>query len=173
MKIIRNLVASFFIVAVAYGGEPVGEDQCALCDPKIIKKQVFYEGELVRVFYDYKPIFPGHCLIVPKRHVRYFHEISLEEGSEMCATVKKLHRAIAQVFQKSDYVLIQKNGLLGGQTVDHVHIHYVPPEIVDPAGGATMENFVKCKNQADKQGPISQEEVAKYVQLLKEAFEQG
>lgn len=99
--------------------------ECALCNPLVIERQRYYEGEAVCGLIDYKPITEGHALIVPRRHVERFEELSPEEWVEIFDVVQKTHRAAEALYGKSDYLLLQKNGRGVGQTVPHVHFHYV------------------------------------------------
>ena len=54
---------------------------CAFCDPILLQTHTFYEDETVRCLCSHKPLEPGHCLIVPKRHIERFEETSEEEIS--------------------------------------------------------------------------------------------
>ena len=104
---------------------------CAFCDPKVLEAQTFYEDDLVRALYSHKPIYPGHCLIIPKRHVPRFEMLTDAEASQMMEMIKKVNGAVPQVFNTSAYLLLEKNGVEVGQTVPHVHFHYVPRKAGD------------------------------------------
>lgn len=99
---------------------------CAFCNPEIIKAQVFYEGNLVYALLNYKPILEGHSLILPKRHVVRFEDLTNEELAEMGSTIRKVNRAFQNVYGKQDYILILQNGIDAGQTEPHVHFHMIP-----------------------------------------------
>lgn len=114
---------------------------CAFCDPKVQESQVIWEESLVQVLYTYKPIFPGHCLVIPKRHVERFEDLSKEEMAQMGVMIQKVHLAVQEVFQTSAYFLLQKNGVEVGQTVPHVHIHYVPRKEGDKSFLSMMTHF--------------------------------
>lgn len=100
--------------------------ECPFCTPKVLEAQSFYEDELVRALYTHEPIFPGHCLIIPKRHIERFEMLTDEESLQICRVIKKVDRAVAQVYGTCSYLLLQKNGVEVGQTVPHVHVHYIP-----------------------------------------------
>ncbi len=104
---------------------------CAFCDPKVLEAQTFYEDDLVRALYSHKPIYPGHCLIIPKRHVPRFEMLTDAEASQMMEMIKHVNEAVSQVFGTSAYLLLEKNGVEVGQTVPHVHFHYVPRKAGD------------------------------------------
>ena len=99
---------------------------CAFCDPAVITAQEFYEDDFVAALYTHRPIFPGHCLVIPKRHVERFEELSDAEILQIGCVIKKVNIAVQKVFATQDYLLLQKNGYSVGQTVPHVHFHYIP-----------------------------------------------
>lgn len=140
---------------------------CAFCDPKVLAYQTFYEDDLVLALYTHKPMFPGHCLIIPKRHVERFEELSTEEITQMGQVIKKVNLAVMKVFETVSYLLIQKNGREAGQTVPHVHFHYVPRK----AGDDSALKFIMQMYLANATGPISATEMQEVTDKLKEAME--
>ena len=98
---------------------------CAFCEREILNRQKFYEDDLVIALYTHKPVVEGHFLIIPKRHVERFEMLSNEEVLQMNQVIKKVHQASMQTFGTNSYLLLQKNGAEVGQTVPHVHIHYM------------------------------------------------
>src|SRR4029079_5164340 len=88
---------------------------CAFCDKKVLTAQTFYEGEHVLALYTNRPIYAGHCLIIPKRHVSRFENLSNAEITEIGAVIKKVDKAVTTVFGNTDYLLLQKNGPAAGQ----------------------------------------------------------
>jgi diadenosine tetraphosphate (Ap4A) HIT family hydrolase len=114
---------------------------CSFCDPEIIERQAFYEGNLIYALCDYRPIMPGHSLIIPKRHVERFEDLTSEEMAEIMQFIPKMHRAVSQVEGTDDYALLQKNGKSIGQSVPHVHIHYIPKKSSDSGELTTLFRF--------------------------------
>lgn len=114
---------------------------CSFCDPEIIERQAFYEGNLIYALCDYRPIMPGHSLVIPKRHVERFEDLTTEEMTEMLQFIPKMHKAVSQVEGTDDYALLQKNGKSIGQSVPHVHIHYIPKKSSDSGELTTLFRF--------------------------------
>ena len=140
---------------------------CAFCDKSVLESQVFYEGDLALALYTHKPIFPGHCLIIPKRHVERFEMLSAAELAEMMDLVKKVHVAATRVFGTSPYLLLQKNGREAGQSVPHVHFHYIPRKIGDDSAlKFVFRMFIAYRAQK----PIKPEEMQEIVEKMKEAM---
>ncbi len=78
------------------------------------------------MLYDHKPVFPGHCLIIPNRHVERYEDLTAEERARIAEITLKVDRVVRRVFKTSAYLLTQKNGKEVGQAVPHVHMHYIP-----------------------------------------------
>ncbi|MDE3046492.1 MAG: HIT family protein [Verrucomicrobiota bacterium] len=94
---------------------------CAFCKPHILNEQSLYIGPLASVLVTHKPVVPGHFLVIPNRHVATFEDLTSDELAEMGELIKKIYHT-----QPGEYLLLQKNGASAGQTVPHVHIHYLP-----------------------------------------------
>ena len=99
---------------------------CAFCREEFLRAQTFYEGKEVLGVLTHKPALDGHVLIIPKRHVERFEDLTYEESLEISEAIKKIDAAVRYVFGYEDYLLIQKNGVKAGQSVPHVHFHYLP-----------------------------------------------
>lgn len=139
---------------------------CPFCDPKVLEAQTFYEDDLVRALYSHKPIYPGHCLIIPKRHVPRFEGLTQAEASQMMQMIKKVNVAVQKVFGTSAYLLLQKNGYEVGQSVPHVHFHYIPRK----AGEDSEIAFLVHMYLSTIKKPISSTEMRDIVNELQEAM---
>ena len=62
-------------------------------------------------------------MIIPKEHVEQFHELDKEQLDQL----NKIIAYISRVFQKDEkyggYNLLNNNGTLAGQHINHCHIH--------------------------------------------------
>jgi histidine triad (HIT) family protein len=141
---------------------------CAFCSKPILECQKFYEDDLVIALCTHKPITPGHSLIIPKRHVYHFEELTQEEIQQMGAIIKKVHAAAQKVFGTSSYLLLQKNGKQAGQTVPHVHFHYIPSKAGDSSSLILLLRAVL----AQIKGPISPDAMQKATKSMEEALNQ-
>jgi histidine triad (HIT) family protein len=156
----------YFFLMRPFSHSSVNE-QCAFCDPSVLNNQKFYEDDLVLALYTHKPILPGHCLIVSKRHVERFEMLTDAEMTQIGRVIKKVNQAVEKVFETSSYLLLQKNGLEVGQSVPHVHFHYVPRK----AGDDSTIQFVVKMYIANAKQPISQDEMHEIVEKLRQAIE--
>lgn len=144
-------------------------NKCAFCNPEIIRTHTFYEDNLVRGLCSYKPIQPGHCMAVTKRHIENFDQATEEEISAIGKLLKKINIAIQKIYGPSSYMILQKNGGEVGQTVPHVHFHYIPKRKIDnkkiSAFGLLWNFFINIFKK-----PISNDELSKNVDLMKNQF---
>ncbi|KAH8724634.1 HIT-like domain-containing protein [Phaeosphaeriaceae sp. PMI808] len=97
---------------------------CLFC--KIIKGEIpsmkIFESEKTFAFLDINPLSKGHSLIIPKHHGAKLHDIPNDQLSEVLAVTKQI--AVAQGLE--DYNILQNNGRIAHQMVDHVHFHLIP-----------------------------------------------
>ncbi|KAI9018709.1 HIT-like domain-containing protein [Phycomyces nitens] len=99
-------------------------DNCIFC--KIIRKDIpslrLLETDKSFAFMDIDPLSKGHCLIVPKYHAEFLHQVP----DEYLASVMPLTKKIALAAGLKDYNVLQNNGRLANQAVPHVHFHLIP-----------------------------------------------
>lgn len=154
------------ILLFSFSSEKADTKQCSFCNPDIISKQKFYEDDLIIALYTHKPVFPGHCLIIPKRHVERFELLSDAELGQIHRVIKKVNRAVESVFGTSAYLLLQKNGKEVGQTVPHLHFHYIPRL----AGDDSTVKFFFNMWIAAMGSPIHPDEMQDIVEALRLAM---
>ncbi|MFA6118924.1 MAG: HIT family protein [Parachlamydiales bacterium] len=99
---------------------------CPFCNQKVIDYQKYFENKNVIGLYNYKPLAKGHCLIIPKRHVQKFDELNESEIKDIFELIKKTNNSAQKIFGVQSYQIIQKNGKDVGQSVPHLHFHYIP-----------------------------------------------
>lgn len=99
---------------------------CIFCDEKVIHKQKFAENELAMSLVDIRPMHEGHYLILPKRHVTFYHELTHAEHVAISEQIKRTYEALYLIKGPLHYYIINKNGELAGQTIPHAHVHFVP-----------------------------------------------
>lgn len=125
-----SFIVATLILGIWYVDQvPPMPTTCVFCKPEVIQSHIFYEDELVKCLLTHKPVYPGHSLIIPRRHVERFEDLTMEEISRMMAMIKKVHEANQRLHGECAYFLLQKNGREVGQTVPHVHFHYIPREL--------------------------------------------
>ena len=123
---LMSLAILYFVFSFIFMPRSFDSKNCSFCNPKIIEYQKYYEDDLVMGLYTHRPVTKGHCLIVPKRHIERFEELDQYEISSVFSTIKKTDIAAKKVVNADSYLIFQKSGKSVGQTVPHVHFHYIP-----------------------------------------------
>lgn len=95
-------------------------------------------NELAYVRFDKNPVNPGHCLIIPFRHMANFFATTDDERQAMLALADAAKQMLDRDFAPQGYNLGINVGEVAGQTVPHVHLHLIPRYAGDaenPRGG--------------------------------------
>jgi diadenosine tetraphosphate (Ap4A) HIT family hydrolase len=97
---------------------------CIFC--RIIKGEIpsfkLFESEKTLAFLDIGPLSKGHALVIPKFHGAKLTDIPDEHLSEILPVTKKLAAAVGA----ENFNVLQNNGKIAHQEVDHVHFHMIP-----------------------------------------------
>ena len=84
------------------------------------------------------PVSPGHTLIIPRRHVGSFFEVTDEERADLMSLLVEARTDLDRQFRPAGYNIGINDGAAAGQTVPHLHIHLIPRyagDRADPRGG--------------------------------------
>jgi diadenosine tetraphosphate (Ap4A) HIT family hydrolase len=107
---------------------------CELCAPS----EVVIENALAYARYDNNALSRGHVLVVPKRHVADFFEMSAGEQAAVLALLNQAQKSIQAEHEPDGYNIGVNIGKAGGQSRMHVHVHLIPRytgDVPDPRGG--------------------------------------
>ena len=110
---------------------------CIFCNTKISGSD--FENDLAYASYDTYPVSDHHCLIIPKRHVKEYFELSEEELTGCNQLVKKVKIKVENNDKSIKGFNIGINsGKEAGQSIMHCHIHLIPRregDVENPQGG--------------------------------------
>lgn len=112
-------------------------EKCPFCNLSS-DVEIIYESELVIAFYDKFPVNVGHALIIPKRHVANYFDLTAEEISEMQDALFRVKDIVKERHNPDGFNIGVNVGEHAGQTVFHVHMHLIPRfkgDVEDPKGG--------------------------------------
>lgn len=119
---------------------------CIFCNLPPIRIAV--QNELALVFDDAYPVSPGHCLVIPRRHVSSWFEITSQEQIAMLELLVLARQRVEQTHHPSGYNIGINDGPAAGQTVPHLHMHLIPRYLgdqFDPRGGVRLVIPEKAK----------------------------
>lgn len=103
-------------------------DNCIFC--KILRNEIpsstVYENDKFRAIMDISPIAKGHVILLAKEHTANL----LEAGEDLLAAAMPATQKVALAVKKTvgcDGInVLQNNGEVAGQTINHLHFHVIP-----------------------------------------------
>ena len=100
---------------------------CVFCKiiARDIPSKIIMENDDIVVIQDLSPKAPVHYLIMPKAHIKNIQALR-EEDSHYLAKMMLMAQRLSQGLQGSQsFRLIMNNGVDVGQTVFHLHCHFL------------------------------------------------
>jgi histidine triad (HIT) family protein len=101
---------------------------CAIIRGDLPATVILRAGNLL-AFLDHRPLFRGHTLLVPTRHLRLLSDLPSEMAAEFLTTAQRLERAITDGLGVSGSMILVNNVV--SQSVPHLHLHVIPREFKD------------------------------------------
>ena len=111
--------------------------QCIFCELPL--DRIIDQTDLSEVFRDAFPVTELHTLVIPKRHVADYFELTKEEQADIQTLIQKHHEIIKlEDMSVTGFNMGINIGASAGQTVFHAHIHLIPRrdgDVSNPQGG--------------------------------------
>lgn len=85
---------------------------------------VVLDDDVAVGFLDHRPLFPGHVLVVPRRHVVTLPDLAADEVGPLFARVQRVAAALVGGFG-AEGTFVALNNVVS-QSVAHLHVHVVP-----------------------------------------------
>jgi histidine triad (HIT) family protein len=102
------------------------DPNCAFCE--ILRSandaSRVFEDEFTLAFLDHRPLFPGHCLVIPKTHLETMEDLPESVLTPLFSTVRMLAAAI-ELGMRAEGTFVAANNRVS-QSVPHFHVHVVP-----------------------------------------------
>jgi diadenosine tetraphosphate (Ap4A) HIT family hydrolase len=112
-------------------------DPCLFCNIK--KSGCVHENELAYVSNDSYPVSEHHCLVIPKRHIKDYFDLTNEELLACNNLVKIVKEEIINKDKTvSGFNFGTNIGKVSGQSIHHCHFHLIPRregDVENPQGG--------------------------------------
>lgn len=104
---------------------------CVYCTLPEIKARIIIENEFAIAFPTNIPITPGHILIIPKRCVAEYENLTSDEKKSIEEIRMQIIDALKKVFGAEGFNFAWNDGKLAGQSVPHFHLHIIPRKTGD------------------------------------------
>ncbi|HEV8426961.1 MAG TPA: HIT family protein [Pyrinomonadaceae bacterium] len=139
-------------------------DDCLFC--RIVSGElpatVVYEDENALAFLDYRPLFPGHTLLVPRQHVETLGDLETKLVGPYFEAAQLLARAIESAMDAEGTFVAMNNRV--SQSVPHLHVHVVPRRKKDGLKGFF---WPRTKYKADEEMEEVRSKIAAALMKLK------
>ena len=132
---------------------------CIFC--KVVSKEIVatavFEDDLTLAFLDHRPLFHGHCLLVPKQHYETLSDLPSRLVKPLFENAQLLAGAVEAAMEAQGTFVAMNNRV--SQSVPHLHIHIVPrrkgdglkgffwprTKYADQAQMAAVQNLIQSK----------------------------
>ncbi len=105
---------------------------CAIVKGEVSASVVFEDNTCI-AFLDHRPLFPGHCLLVPRSHFETLSELPKALVAPVFENVQLLARAVETALTAEGSFVAVNNRV--SQSVPHLHVHVVPRKRKDGLKG--------------------------------------
>ena len=110
---------------------------CLFCDSK--KSGIAHENDLAYASFDSYPVSDHHCLIIPKRHIKDYFDMTNDEliaCNDLIQIVK--NEILSKDLNVKGFNIGTNSGKIACQSIMHCHIHLIPRregDVDNPQGG--------------------------------------
>ncbi|KTD22556.1 HIT family protein [Legionella londiniensis] len=128
----------------------------------IIKKKenaaIVYEDRDWIAFLDHRPLFLGHTLLAPKRHVETLYELDEPLLFSLFAMTQKIGKAVEKGMGAEGSFIAMNN--IVSQSIPHLHVHIVPRNKGDGLKGFF---WPRTKYENDEQRDKVKEQIKRHL----------
>lgn len=118
----------------------MSQKECGFCQPGSLFERTIGSNEHAISFLSSPRLSPGHSLVVPRRHVEAFDELSNKETQAIQELISPIYRRLlgsiavgVDIWQKTRPQIEQD-----GFKMDHVHFHVIPSTPSDERYGEAL-----------------------------------
>ncbi len=145
-----------------YDGIWQSTGKCVFCDLKD-KYIIFEENDVVMTIVLFAYI-DGHCMIIPRRHVKSVKELTSDEWETIRKFIYIAKKMIRKVYGIKGMQVVMKDGSVAQSTVtDHLHFHCIPFDSPD----LSVWNYRQLKNTPIENVSLYKNEIDDIKKLAK------
>jgi len=134
---------------------------CQIVSGELAARIVFEDDDCL-AFLDHRPVFPGHCLLIPKQHYETLIDLPLKLIEPVFRDVQLLARAV-EVGMQAHGTFVGLNNRVS-QSVPHLHVHVVPRRRKDGLRGFFWPRY---PYKSEEEGEAIQQAIRAVVEELK------
>lgn len=110
---------------------------CPFCNPDS-ERELLLETATAYAILDKFPVSKGHTLIIPKKHISDYFQLSFKAQSACWFMLNKAKEILAKRYKPDGFNVGININESAGQTIPHVHVHLIPRykgDVPEPRGG--------------------------------------
>jgi histidine triad (HIT) family protein len=123
---------------------------------------VVFEDRISLAFLDHRPLFPGHCLLIPKEHFETLADLSADLVGPFFTNVQLLSVAVQAALTAEGSFVAMNNRV--SQSVPHLHVHIVPRKRKDGLKGFF---WPRTKYKSDEEIALAQKAIRSALEKIK------
>jgi histidine triad (HIT) family protein len=139
---------------------------CLIANGKDPSRHVVFRDGVSIGFLDRRPVFLGHCLLIPLNHYETLYDLPEELIGPLFRNAKRLGKAVEKG-TTADGTFVAINNKIS-QSVPHLHIHIIPRKSGDGLRGFF---WPRRKYESEEQMVSIAESIRKSVSKLSEGSE--
>lgn len=112
-----------------------------------VSASIVFQDDISLAFLDHRPLFPGHCLLIPKNHYETLNDLPAELVGPFFENVQLLARAVELALEAEGSFVAMNNRI--SQSVPHFHVHIVPRRKKDG-----LKGFFWPRNKYENEGEM-------------------
>jgi histidine triad (HIT) family protein len=142
------------------------DSECAFCEIARDhgKSHVVFQDALSIGFLDRRPVFFGHCLLIPRNHYQTLYDLPEDLLFPLFRNTQLLGRAIETALNAEGTFIGINNRV--SQSVPHLHVHLIPRK-----SGDGLRGFFWPRRRYDSEQQMS--EIAGSIRKALERIDQG
>jgi len=130
--------------------------------------RLVFEDEISLAFLDHRPVFPGHCLLIPKSHYETLTDLPANLVGPFFKNAQLLAGAIESAMEAHGTFVAMNNRV--SQSVQHLHVHAVPRRRKDGLRGFF---WPRCPYKTDEEADLIQSVIRKAIGAAAELNAEG
>ena len=140
---------------------------CIFCEiiSRRMSAPVVFEDDDTFVILDHRPLFHGHCLVMPRRHIETLVDLPPEMLAPLFARVRSVTIAVEDAMDASGSFVAINNRV--SQSVPHLHVHVVPRR---PKDGLKGFFWPRARYSDDAQVETVRSRIRNSIDRLKESL---
>lgn len=154
--------------ATLFGGREVGRERsdcafCAIARREEPTRQIVFQDDISIGFLDRRPVFLGHCLLIPRKHYETLYDLPKDLVGPLFGNAQLLGKAVEAGTQAGGTFVAMNNRI--SQSIPHLHIHIIPRK---PGDGLRGFFWPRGEYESEEQMASIADSIRKFVNKLGE-----